>query len=313
MRPCVSTSAVGDKTRRAARDNDGSMTVSIVTGANSGIGKAIAEQLARLGHEVAIVCRSEERGLAALADLERAATEAGAADAGARARLFLADLSTQADVRRVAGELSTAYPKIDVLVNNAGLYVPTRRLTPDGLETMFALNHLGYFLLTALLAPRLEAGGGGRVVSTSSVGHKAGHVDFDDLSCERSFSAMRQYCTTKLENVLFTRELHRRAHARGIVASCFHPGAVASNFAQSEPGAFGALVRLGKIFLRSPERAARTGVLLATAKETSDAGGKYYANEKARTPSREAQDGDVARKLWDVSERLTSVRYPPAA
>lgn len=273
--------------------------VSVVTGANSGIGRSMVEQLARLGHQVVMVCRNEERGRAALVEL-RSAT--GRDDI----ELFIADLSRMAEVRRVAEELRRRHPAVHVLANNAGVYLPTRKVTADGLEEMFATNHLAPFLLTHELLGALSAGAPSRVVTTSSAGHQLGHLDFDDLQAERGFGGLRQYSNTKLANILFTRELAARVRGRGVVAHAFHPGMVATGFAQDEPGWFGTVVRLSRPFLRSAERAAETGVYLCTSEEAGTTTGEYWASCKRKKPSREARDDRVAKRLWEESERLLS-------
>ncbi len=266
-----------------------SKPVHVVTGANSGIGLAMARELARGGAHVAIICRNRERGEVARVEIGDAA-------------LFVADLSLMSGVRRVAGELSASYPRIDVLVNNAGVFLHSRQVTAEGLETMLAVNHLAPYVLTRLLIDRLE---GGRVVGVSSVAHRGARLDVDDLGMQRRFDAMRQYCNTKLMNILFTTELARRVAERGIVANCFHPGAVASGFAQDDAGWFGALVRLGKPFLKSPARAARTGVQLATAPELGAATGGYYVGKRLRSPTRAARDRELAARLWAASAKLS--------
>ncbi len=271
--------------------------VHVVTGANSGIGKAAAQALAARGAHVALVCRSREKAEQAIDDIRRA-------EPAASLELFLADLSSLAEIRRVADELIGAHPRIDVLFNNAGVYLHSRQVTAEGFEAMFALNHLGYFLLTERLLPALRRAAPARVVSVSSMGHKGGKVPIDDLNCEQGFDAMRQYCNTKLMNILFTKELARREGEQGVVANCFHPGAVATGFAQDDAGLFGSLVKLARPFLRTAEKAAHTGVLLATAPEFGDVTGEYFVNGKPRTPSRAARDPEMARRLWDVSARL---------
>lgn len=269
----------------------------VITGANSGIGKAMAIQLAPSGARITMVCRNREKAEQARAEIE-------AAGRGASPDLVVADLSSMAEVRRAAGEIRSRHGSIDVLINNAGLYLPNRQTTPDGFEYMFAVNHLAAFLLTRLLEEPLLADGGGRVVTTSSGAHLIGHIDFGDLQAQKRFRGLRQYGTTKLANILFTRELAHRWGDRGIVANCFHPGAVATGFAQDELGAFGVLVKLGHPFLRSADRAAETGVYLAADPAGARVNGAYFIGHKPRKPSREGRDDAVARRLWEISEDL---------
>jgi NAD(P)-dependent dehydrogenase (short-subunit alcohol dehydrogenase family) len=268
----------------------------VVTGANSGIGKAMAVELARRGARVALVCRNRERGMAAQSEVDAAATE----DAS---ELHIADLSAMDDVRRVADELGDRFDRIDVLANNAGLYLPKRHVTPDGFETMYAVNHLAPFLLTRMLAEPLAAAGQARVVTTSSGAHRFAQLDLDDLQCERSFLGMRQYGNTKLMNILFTRELARRWADRGVRANCFHPGTVATGFAQDEPGLLGFLVKIGTPFLRTPEKGAATGIQLAADASMSDVSGQYFIDGKAIPPTRAGRDDAAAARLWALSEQ----------
>ncbi|MFW6051726.1 MAG: SDR family oxidoreductase [Myxococcota bacterium] len=274
----------------------------MITGANSGIGKAMAGALARRGMGIVMVCRNREKAEAAKRDIEAAAD-------GVHVELLIADLASMEEVRRVAEAFRARHGELDVLVNNAGLYLPKRLTSPDGFEMMFAVNHLAAFLLTRLLEEPLRAGGA-RVITVSSGGHHLGHLDFDDLQCERGFRAFRQYGTTKLANVLFTRELARRWSDRGVIAHCFHPGAVYTGFAQDEPGLLGALVKLGRPFLRTAEKGARTGVYLASDPAAAETSGGYFIDGRPAKPSREARDDAVAAKLWDTSERLTGL--PPS-
>lgn len=271
--------------------------ICLITGANSGIGKSMATALARRGAHVVMVCRNADRA-------EQARTEICEGAEGAAVELILGDLSSMGEVRRVAEEVRTRHDRIDVLINNAGLYLPKRHTTTDGYETMFAVNHLAPFLLTRELEAPLLASGRARVVTVSSEGHRLGTLDFDDLQATRGFGGLRQYGTTKLANILFTRELARRQEDRGLVAHCFHPGAVATGFAQDEPGFFGALVKLGRPFLRSADRGARTGIHLATAPAPGERNGLYYIDQKPRRPSREARSEEIARRLWQVSGQL---------
>lgn len=270
----------------------------VVTGANSGIGKAMATELARQGAQVVLVCRNRSRGEAALADI-RQATGSDAVS------LMLCDVGEQASVRRFVDEFKSQHGHIDVLANNAGVYLPARQLSPDGYEGMLAINHLGPFLMTNLLLDRLD---GARVVTTSSMGHAVGSIDYTNLQCERRFIAMVQYGVTKLANILFTRELARRTKERGIVATCFHPGGVATEFAQDEPGILSTLMStFGRFVLRTPAQGADTGVWLATAPEAASLSGSYCTDRKVRTPWGQGTDDAVAREFWTVSERLTGL------
>lgn len=275
------------------------MSVAVVTGANSGIGKAIASGLAERGFEVVLACRDAGRGEAARADIV-AATGNRAVD------LLPCDLSRPASVRAFAASLARSRPHVDVLVHNAGIYLARRRLTPEGREMMFAVNHLGPFLLTHLLLDRLE---GARVITVSSVGHRFGRFDLANLEGERYFRGSHQYGITKLANVLFTRELARREARRGIVANCFHPGGVATNFAQGDGGStLGVVVRLARILLRTPEKGAETGIFLATSPEAAKISGEYWYNCRVSRTSAAGRSAENARALWERSEALLDLR-----
>jgi retinol dehydrogenase 12 len=275
------------------------MTVVVLTGATRGIGRAAAVELARQGAELAIVGRDPAR-------VREVAQEAAAAADGAPIHEHVADLTLMAEVRALAAELGQRHEHIDVLANNAGALFAGRQETSEGFERTFALNHLAPFLLTQLLRDRLA---GGRVVTTASDAHQSGRLDLDDLQSETSFSAMRVYGTTKLCNILFTRELARRAPE--LHANCFHPGVVRTGFGKNENGIWKVLTTLGGPFFRSPERGARSLVWLALSEEGGTLSGEYIEDEKVASPSAQAQDEDLARGLWERSAEL--VGLPAAA
>ncbi|HEX6748791.1 MAG TPA: SDR family oxidoreductase [Longimicrobium sp.] len=270
--------------------------VCVVTGASSGIGKATAKELARRGATVALVVRSPERGRAALAEIER--------DAGCRdARIVLADLSRQADVRRAADELLAAFPRIDVLVNNAAVYTRRRRLSDDGIEMQWAVNHLAPFLLTNLLLPRLVASAPARVVTVSSNAHEMADLRWDDLEMRRRrYRGFRQYGNTKRANVLFTRELARRAAGTGVTANALHPGVVATDLLLNgfPP------IRLFRRWMRTPEQGAATAVHLAASPEVAAVTAKYFVDERAVSLFASTRD-ETARRLWEISERMVGL------
>ena len=265
----------------------------VVTGANAGIGLEIASALARDGADVTLVCRNPGRGAAAV-DAIRDAT------GNPHVRLAVCDVGDPDAVRACSERLSNGGSRIDVLVNNAGVLAPRRQLTPAGRELMLAINHLGPFLMTNLLLDRLA---GARVVTTSSAAHALARLDLNDLDAARRWSAMRQYGATKLVNILFTRELARRARDRGVVATCFHPGAVGSEFGQDFPGITRFGMRLGKRFLRTPAQGADTGIWLATAPEAASLSGQYVIDRQVKTPRGQGTDDRLAAALWDVSAR----------
>ncbi len=268
----------------------------VVTGANAGIGLAIAQALAGRGAGVTLVCRNRERGEAAADAIRR---QTGNADV----TLAQCDLGDLDAVRTCSTALHAAYPHIDVLVNNAGLYAPRRQVTPADHETMLAVNHLGPFLMTNLLLDRLQ---GGRVVTTSSAAHGIARMDVRDLDAARGFSPMRQYGLTKLANILFTRELARREP--GLVATCFHPGAVGSEFGQDEPSLLRLGMRIVKPFLRTPEQGADSGIWLATAPEVAALSGAYVVDRAVRPPRGQGADDALAAALWTESARRVGLR-----
>jgi retinol dehydrogenase 12 len=270
--------------------------VCVVTGATSGIGRATAAALARLGAQVVLVGRDRGRGEAAAAEL---------AAAGASSRLEIADLASMAQVRALAGRLGTL-GRIDVLVNNAGLMAGQRRVTADGFDEVFAVNHLAPFLLTSLLLSKLIAGAPARVITVTSDAHTAARLDLDDPQLELGWQSWRAYANSKLANILFTRELARRLKGTGVIANCAHPGMVRTRFGREARLPLRAGVMLARPFMLSPQRGASTIVYLATA-EGAEATGGYYVKRQRREPSQAARDDATARRLWQLSEELTGL------
>jgi retinol dehydrogenase 12 len=271
------------------------MTLVVLTGASRGIGAAAATALARRGAEVALVGRDAGRVAAV-------AAQARAAGGDAAVHPYVADLTLMSEVRALAGEIGARHAKIDVLANNAGALFSSRRETSEGLERTFALNHLAPFLLTNLLRDRLA---GGRVVTTASDAHESGRLDLGDLQSAKSYSAMRVYGTSKLCNIMFTRELARRAPE--LHANCFHPGVVRTGFGKNESGVWKVGLTLAAPFLRSPERGARSLVWLALSDEAAALTGAYVEDEKVVAPSAQAQDDVLADGLWELSAQLVGL------
>ena len=269
----------------------------VITGANQGIGKASAVALGSMGARLVLVCRNEEKAKAAIADIERA----GAKDV----MLIVGDVSSQKDLRRVAAEIGRKVDKLDVLLNNAGVLVPSRRTTVDGIEETFAINHLGYFLLTKLLREQLEKSGPSRVVSVSSEAHRRGKMNWDDLQYERErYSAMAVYSQSKLANILFTKELARRLAGTKVTANCLHPGVIASGFGSTYGGVFKFLVTLARPFLASTEDGAKTQIHLCSSPDVEGITGEYWDKCKIARPTRLAQSAEDAKRLWDISEEM---------
>jgi NAD(P)-dependent dehydrogenase (short-subunit alcohol dehydrogenase family) len=266
----------------------------VLTGASSGIGAAAAVELAALGATVVPVGRDPGR-LAKVA--EQVGTEP-----------FQADFASLEDVRRLASDLLAAHDRIHVLVNNAGLVAGRRRLTEDGHELTFAVNHLAPFLLTNLLLDRLRASAPARVVTTSSDAHRGGLIDLDDLSGERRWRSGRAYGTSKLANILFTRALARRLEGSGVVANCFHPGVIRTRLTRAANPLVHVGARLIAPFLGSPKSGAETLVYLAAGEDAADVSGGYFVNSRPGRPNAQAQDDDLAEALWERSEELTGLR-----
>jgi NAD(P)-dependent dehydrogenase (short-subunit alcohol dehydrogenase family) len=271
------------------------VTLVLLTGATRGIGEAAAVELAGRGVELALVGRDAER----VSDTARRARAAGG---GAAVHEHVADLTLMAHVRALAEEASSRYERIDVLANNAGALFASRGQTEEGFERTFTLNHLAPFLLTNLLRDRLS---GGRVVTTASDAHASGRLDLDDLQSEHGYAAMRVYGTTKLCNILFTRELARRAPE--LHANCFHPGVVRTGFGKNENGVWKLLTTVAGPFFRSPERGARSLVWLALSEQAAGLSGEYVQDERVRSPSAQAQDDTLAGALWERSTELVGL------
>lgn len=273
----------------------------LITGATRGIGKVTALELAKLDADLVLVARDPQRADETVAEIAAAAPES-------KVEVILADLSSLAEIRRVAAEFKQSHPRLDVLINNAGGTFATRRTTPDGFEHTFAVNHLAYFTLTNLLLDVLKASAPARVVSTASGAHAWGELDFDDLQTEkRAYVGMRVYCNTKLMNMLFTRELARRLEGTGVTANCVHPGAVRTGFGRNDPGWFKLGVTVYSPFMISAEKGARVLIWAASAPELEGVSGKYfYKNAEARS-SRRSRDDEDAKKLWEVSAQLAGV------
>jgi NAD(P)-dependent dehydrogenase (short-subunit alcohol dehydrogenase family) len=275
--------------------------VCLITGATSGIGKATAMGLANMGASVVMVGRDRGRGEAALGEVK-------GKSANASVDLMLADLSSQQDIRRLADEFTEAYPRLDVLINNAGVIRSKRVMTADGLETTFAVNHLAHFLLTNLLLDVLKASAPSRIVNVASGEQRNGTIDFDDLQGEKQYKTAKAYGQSKLANVLFTYELARRLEGTGVTANCLHPGAgVRTNLGSGVSGLFGFTVRALTPLMKSPEKGAETSIYLASSPEVEGLSGRYVVKKAEARSSDASYDERLARRLWEVSADLTNV------
>jgi NAD(P)-dependent dehydrogenase (short-subunit alcohol dehydrogenase family) len=271
--------------------------VVVMSGATSGIGEVAAVRLAALGARLVLIARDRRRGAATLARLRAVGPDVGHV-------VRYADLSVMGETRRVAAEIAAAEPRIDVLVNNAGAIFATRAMTSESLERTFALNHMSYFVLTAGLLDRLVAAAPARIVNTASNAHRQGHLEFDDLQSTRRYSAFAVYGTSKLCNILFTRELARRLAGRDVTANSFTPGFVATRFGDQAGGLYAVGVRFAKLFATTAEKGADTLVYLATSPEVANISGRFFQNRRPGTLSAEAHDDAVAQRLWRESERI---------
>ncbi len=283
----------------AMPDHSRENRIALVTGANAGIGRETARGLAQRGMTVLMVSRDKRRGEDALSDVCQS-TGSG------KLHLLTADLSSQASIRRMAGEVLERFPALHVLINNAAVITARRELTEDGIERQLAVNHLAPFLLTNLLLERLKRSAPARIVNVSSQMHQRTGLDFENLQGEKSYHPRKIYAQTKLMNVLFTKELARRLQGTGVTANALHPGTVATGLF----GRFLGLPRwLGFVsdwYGISPEEGAETSIYLATSPEVENVTGEYFRKCKSSPSNPIASDTQIAGRLWDVSERLLS-------
>jgi NAD(P)-dependent dehydrogenase (short-subunit alcohol dehydrogenase family) len=273
----------------------------VATGATSGIGEAAVLELAGLGARIVIVARDEARAQATMRKL-------GVKAPGLDHRMHLADLSSTAETRKVGAAIAASEPRIDVLINNAGALFSERRVTPEGLELTFALDHMAYFVLTDALRDKLVASAPARIVSTSSNAHEGASLDFADLQSAKTYGGLKVYGRSKLANILFTRELARRLAGTGVTANCLHPGVVATRFGSSSGGFAGLVIPLLRPFFLAPEKGADTIVYLASSPEVANTTGEYFVKRKIAAPSAAARNDAAAKRLWEASETLEKER-----
>lgn len=270
----------------------------IVTGANSGIGRATAEGLARLGGTVILACRDAARG-------EAAQREIVAAAHNPKVTLMPVDLASQASIQAFADEFTQDYRRLDGLVNNGGVFTYERKVTPDGLETQFAVNYLSGFLLSHLLLDTLIASAPSRIVNVSSSAHRGGTIDFDDLQGEKRYKSARAYSQSKLAQILFTTEFAKRLQETGVTVNACHPGVIKTNLGmEGSPAIF----RFVRMFMSSPAKGAETPIYLTAAPAAATLTGQYFAKRAVKAPAKKAQDPAVARRLYEVSLELTGLK-----
>ncbi len=271
--------------------------ICLVTGGTNGIGKVTAQALAGMGATVVIVGRDVSRTAAVVEEIRRLS-------GNRTVDSLLADLSSQAEVRRLAGEFKSKYSHLHVLLNNAGALFLQRQLSVDGIEMTFALNHLAYFLLTNLLLDTLKASAPARIINVSSDAHTSGKIDFDNLQGERRYSPSA-YGNSKLANILFTVELARRLEGTGVTVNALHPGFVATGFAKNNGWVAAAFMSLiGPLMARSPAKGAETLIYLASSPAVEGVTGKYFYDSHVISTAPQATDLAVAKKLWEVSAEM---------
>lgn len=269
----------------------------LITGASAGIGKATASELAARGARIALLCRDAAKA-------ERARAEIRARTPAAKVDVVPLDLRSLASVRACAKQVLDTYPRVDVLLNNAGVFPPNLRLTDDGFEEQIGVNHLGHFLLTNLLLERLFASAPARVVTVSSMMHAGGAIDFASFRAPAKYNSFAAYRQSKLANILFANELARRAAARGVTSNSLHPGGVATEIARDA----NVFMRVGmRLVGASPEKGARTSVQLASAPELERTTGKYFVSGREKATDAAAQDVALAQRLWGESAKLVGL------
>jgi len=271
----------------------------LITGGNSGIGKATALGLAGMGANVVVVSRNREKGDAAL-------TEIIAKSGNRNVELMLADMSSQGSVRSLVSDFKAGHERLHLLVNNAGVYLTRRNTTVDGLESTFATNHLGPFLLTSLLLDLLEASAPSRIVNVSSDAHNGAKIDFEDLQGQKKFSGWHAYGQSKLAMILFTHELAKKLDGKGVTVNSAHPGVVRTNFANNN-GLVTFGFRLMRPFFISPKTAAKRILYVATSPDLEGVTGKYFNKMREARSSQESYDDNSAKRLWQMSEQLTKL------
>ncbi len=273
----------------------------VITGASSGIGKVTALELARLGAEVIMVCRNKIKG-------EETRRQIIEKTGNSLLSVVYAELSLMEEVKKAAAEINGKIKKLDILINNAGMLPGKRNVTAEGHEIAWATNYLSAFLLTNLLTDKLLAADAARIINVSSEAHRLGHLNFQDMHSAKKYSAVTAYADSKLANILFTYELARRLEFTNITANCLHPGVVATNFAQENSQVYKYLFMLGRPFMSSPEKGARTTLYLAASPEAANFNGLYFKNLKPVRSSKQTYSPAIARRLWTLSESQTGFK-----
>ncbi len=274
----------------------------MITGANSGIGKATALGLAEMDATIVMVCRNRERGEAAQKELKEVT-------GNSNIDLLIADLSSQQAIRDLVDEFKSKYQQLHILINNAGIVLSKRHTTVDGMETVFAVNYLAPFLLTNLLLDVLKASAPARIVNITSELHKRAKMDFDDLQSEKNYGAFWTYNKSKLALILFTYELARRIEGTGVNINVVHPGVIRTNLGRDMNWFSRAFT---KVFFKSPKKGAKTPIYVATSPDLEGVNGKYFANKREKKSSKESYDEADAKRLWQISAELTGLSLKTA-
>lgn len=269
----------------------------IITGANAGIGFETAKELAHQGAFIVMVCRNEDKAIAAKKVIQQETPSAGI-------DIVLCDFSSQDEIRKAASDILSKYEKIDILINNHGFITNTFEETVDGYESIFAVNHLGYFLFTNLLLPTMLNSGAARIINVASEAHRNGKFDPENLQLRNNFNSWQAYGNSKLFNILFTIELANRLKETTVTANCLHPGVVRTKFGEGMNPLFALFWKLGSPFMKSHRDGAETTIYLATSEEVAEVNGAYFSDSKVKTPKSQALDPEAALELWKISEEL---------
>lgn len=270
----------------------------VITGANSGIGKVTARELAKKGFNIVMICRDREKA-------EKAMQEIMFASDNRNVEYILCNLDSMKEIRETAAGIREKYDRIELLINNAGIIPDGKRVTTaEGFELTFAVNHLAYFLLTRELLPLLKQAKSARIINVASEAHKAGKFQPGNLQLEKGYSTVKAYGNSKLYNIMFTRELARKLKNSPVSTFSLHPGAVNTNLASDSNSIFGWLFNVGKVFMLSPDKGAKTTIWLSTQEEIENLSGGYFKNCKKVKPSRIARDDRACRQLWEMTEEL---------
>ncbi len=272
--------------------------IAVISGATSGIGKYTSLDLAAKGAKLVLLARNMTKARSTVEEIKKK-TGNNSID------LYIADLSVMDEIRETGNKIKSKYPQIDVLINCAGMIFPKRYLSADGIELTFALNHLGYFLLTRTLLGSLKNAPEARIINVASQAQRSGKIHFDDLNLENGYSAFKAYSQSKLANIMFTYELARRLEGTKVTANAVHPGTVATGFGRDFDGMWRILFAFFKPFMRNAEKGAETVIWLAVSDEVSGISGKYFTDKKQIRSRDISYDRKTAEKLWKVSEEMT--------